>query len=315
MNKKETKFIFLGTGPLAESALYSLFQNDLIPLLVITSPDKKSGRNLELQKNIIATWCESKNIKYIQPDKLTKEILEETLEKILEENNEENNFEKDFLKNIDLFIVASYPKILKEEILNIPKYGCINIHPSLLPKYRGPSPIQSALLNGDENIGISIMKIDKEVDHGEILIQKEIRIEDRDVNEKLERKCGAEGALMINDLLEHYLNGNLKLKEQDHDKATFTHKFEKKAGEINLKTTSTKELQNKFRALLPHIPIYFFINHKNKNEEKEIRIKITDIDLDKNNIENKSVKDIIKKVIPEGKSEMSFSDFEKGYLK
>lgn len=310
MENKNIEFVFFGSGPLAESALFYLYQNDLIPSLVITSPNKKSGRNLEIHKNIISTWCESKNIECWQPETL--------------KNIDINS--SPLSKNVfDIGIVVSYPKILRKEILDLPKYGCLNIHPSLLPKYRGPSPIQTALLNGDGKIGISIMKLDEEVDHGPILIQKEIDLIDEDTNEKVERKAGSLGGELLSQILSHYLDGNLKLIEQDHSKATFTHKFEKKIGEIKL-DNKAEDVQNKFRALLPHIPIFFFVNktspqpspkerEKFQNTEKLIRVKITKINLDKNFAKDKLAKDIIEKVIPEGKSEMNFEDFEKGYLK
>ena len=154
------------------------------------------------------------------------------------------------------------------------------------------------------------MKLDEEIDHGPILIQTELQLEDEDTNEIIERKAGNMGGQMISQILEHYIAGNLKLLDQDHNKATFTRKFEKKEGEIKLEDKA-EELQNKFRAFLPHIPIFFFINHK----DREIRVKITEINLDKDFAKDKSAKEIIKKVIPEGKSEMTFTDFEKGYLK
>ena len=294
MDNKNIKFVFFGSGPLAESALYSLYQNNLAPSLVITSVDKKSGRNLELHKNVISTWCESKNIECWQPETLKNlDIKSSPLGK----------------QNFDIGIVVSYPKILKKEILDLPKNGCLNIHPSLLPKYRGPSPIQSALLNGDEKIGISIMKLDEEVDHGPILIQTEMDLETEDVNEKVERKAGSFGGELLAQILNHYLDGNLKLIEQDHVRATFTRKFEKSEGEIKLDDNG-ETVQNKFKALLPHIPIFFFINHK----DREIRVKVNEIELDKNLARDKKAKEIIKKVTPEGKSEINFSDFEKGYL-
>jgi len=294
MDNKNIKFVFFGSGPLAESALYSLYQNNLVPSLVITSPNKKSGRNLELHKNIISVWCESKNIKYWQPETL----------KNLDINSSPLGKE-----NFDVGVVVSYPKILKKEILDLPKNGCLNIHPSLLPKYRGPSPIQSALLNGDDKIGISIMKLDEEVDHGPILIQTDMDLEIEDVNEKVERKAGRFGGEMLAQILNHYLDGSLKLIDQDHSQATHTRKFSKAEGEIKLEDNA-ETVQNKFKALLPHISIFFFINHK----DREIRIKVNEIELDKNLAKNKQVKEIIKKVTPEGKSEMNFSDFEKGYL-
>ncbi len=295
MQNKNIKYIFWGTGPLAESSLFTLYQNELIPSLVITSPDKRSGRKMELHRNIIASWCESKNIKYWQPESLKN--LDIKSSPLIEDE-------------FDVAIVASYPKILKEEVLNLPKFGSLNIHPSRLPKYRGPSPIQTALLNGDTSTAISIIKLDKEVDHGPILIQKEIDILNEDTNETLERKCGAVGGELVLQILPHYIDGALKSIEQDHIKATFTRKFNKKEGEIKLEDMA-KEVQNKFRAFLPHIPIFFFINHNNK----QIRVKISKIDLSKEFVKNKTAREIIEKVIPEGKSEIDFNSFLLGYIK
>ncbi len=295
MQNKDIKFIFFGTGPLAESALYSLSKNDLLPSLIVTSPDKKAGRNLEVQKNIIATWGETKNIKVWQPETLKNTDLE-------------NSPLKEF--RFDVAIVASYPKILAKEILDIPKYGMLNIHPSLLPKYRGPSPIQTALLNGDTSTAISIMKLDEKMDEGPILIQKEIQILEEDTNETLERKCGAEGGEILAQVLIHYLEGNLKPTNQNHSLATYTRKFEKSDGKIKLEDKAL-EVQNKFKALLPHIPVFFFVKH----QDRDIRVKVSEIILERDFSKDKLAKDIIKKVIPEGKSEMVFQDFERGYLK
>ncbi len=295
MENENIKYIFWGSGPLAESALYTLYKNNLIPSLVITTPNKKSGRKMELQKNIIASWCESKNIKYWQPESL----------KNLDIKSSPLN-EHEF----DVAIVASYPKILRKEILNLPKYGSLNIHPSKLPKYRGPSPIQTALLNGETSTAVSIIKLDEDIDHGPILIQKEIDILNEYTNETLERVCGTIGGDLILQILSHYIDSTLKLIEQDHIKATFTKKFNKSEGEISLNDNAII-IQNKFKAFTPHIPLFFFINHNNKS----IRIKISKINLDKNFAKNKIAKEIIEKVIPEGKGEMNFKDFSRGYIK
>ncbi len=294
MQNKNIKYIFFGSGALAESSLFTLYKNNLTPSLVITTPDKRSGRKMELQENIIKKWCQSKNIKFWQPESLKN--LEISSSPLIEEN-------------FDLAIVASYPKILKENILKIPKYETLNIHPSKLPEYRGPSPIQSALLDGETKTYVSIIKLDNEIDHGPILIQKEIEILDEDNNEILERKCGAIGGELILQILPHYLEGSLRLIEQDHSKATFTRKFEKFEGEINL-NDDAEIVQNKFKAFLPHIPIFFKINHKNK----EIRIKVSKININREFAKGKLAKEIIEKVIPEGKNEMTFESFVNGYI-
>lgn len=299
MKTKQINFIFWGSGPLAESSLFALYQNGLVPSLVITSPNKKVGRGLNLQENIIASWCQNKNIKVWQPESL-KEI-----------NIKDSPLN---IADLDLSIVASYPKILKKEVLDLPKYKTLNIHPSLLPMYRGPSPIQTALLNGDNKTGVSIIQLDEEIDHGPILIQKEIDIFKEETNEKLERRCGQEGGELLIQILGPYLEGSLKLKEQNHKEATFTRKFNKEDGFIILEEKADI-LFNKFRALLPHTPIYFNIKHKTKNEERVLKIKITELDFSLYEEKDSLLaKDIIKKVIPEGKKEMLFVDFKRGYI-
>ena len=293
---EKIKFAFLGNGPLAENALLSLLKNNLIPNIIITTLDKKEGRNLNLKNNILKELAIKNKIPILQIASFKDFVLE--------------NSALDPKNNFDVFIVVSFPKILKENILNIPKFGCLNIHPSLLPKYRGPSPIQSALINGDTKTGISIIKINQDIDAGEILIQTEIDIKEEETNEILEKKYGEIGGDILSQILKEYCAGNMLLENQDHSLATHTKKFEKKDGEIFL-DDKAKILQNKFKALLPHISIFFYIE---KNNSK-FRIKITKINLEKENIENKLAKDIILKVIPEGKKEISWEDFQRGYLK
>ena len=148
-------WIFFGTGALAESVLMSLVRAGYIPKYVVTKPDRPSGRHLAMTKPYIKTWCEMKGIPVLQPENL--KTLEETSPL--------------YAGEYDVFIVASYGKIIPEKILETPRMGVLNVHPSLLPKYRGPSPLESVLLDGEMTTGVSIMKLDKEMDHGPILVQ------------------------------------------------------------------------------------------------------------------------------------------------
>lgn len=293
-SSSKLKYIFYGSGPLAENSLATFIQNNFLPSLVITTANQKSGRRLQLQENPILTLCKANKLKSWQPISLKNLNLKET------PLNEE----------FDLAIVASYPKILPKEILQIPKYGNLNIHPSLLPKYRGPSPISTAILNGEEKIAVSIILLDEEIDHGPILIQKELTLLETETNLEIEKKSGQLGAQLILEVLEAYLSKTLKLKEQKHSQATFTYKFQKADGEITLEDTAL-EIQNKFRALTPHIPLFFFIQH----HQQPLRIKIIEIDFNKKLNENKLARDIILKVIPEGKPAMTWENFKNGYLK
>ena len=153
-NMQDLKYIFYGTGPLAESALYSLYHTGLIPVAIVTKPDALVGRHQTLTEPMIKVWAKSKNIKVLQPESLKGE------------NNILNTFLKD--NPIDIAIVASYGKIIPEYILDIPGHGTLNIHPSTLPLYRGPSPIESQLLAGANSIGLSIMALDAGMDSGPV---------------------------------------------------------------------------------------------------------------------------------------------------
>ena len=286
-------FAFFGTGPLAESVLASLYRANIIPKLVVTRPDSPQGRHMQITPPHIKTWCELKGIEVFQPESL-KDIG----------NNSPLHKEK-----FDLFIVASYGKIIPEHILNLSTNGVLNVHPSLLPEYRGPSPIESALLDGKEKIGISIMKLDNEMDHGPILVQNEFQIDKEATAQTLEVTCGQLGGELLVQILPHYIDKTLIPKEQDHSKATFCKKITKELGEITLDTEAVT-VRNKFRALTPWPSLYFFIKHEDKNT----RVKITKVDLINNISDNQTAKDIILSVIPEGKKEMDFESFNRGYM-
>ena len=140
-------FAFFGTDEFAVAVLKYLSTYHLSPALIITTPDKPKGRKLAFTPSPVKVWAETNKIN-VGPAM--------------------SNISSQF----DLFIVASYGKIIKKEILDLPKFGTLNVHPSLLPKYRGPSPIQTAILNGDGKTGVTIMLLDNQVDHGPILATK-----------------------------------------------------------------------------------------------------------------------------------------------
>lgn len=158
----------------------------------------------------------------------------------------------DIDNSFDLAILVAYGKIIPAEILSKPKFGFVNVHPSLLPKYRGPSPIQTAILEGDKETGVTIIKLDQEVDHGPILAQKEIEIAGDDTHESLTEKTGQAGSKLLVEILPRYLSGKIKPQEQNHANATFTEKIIKADGFINLENPpSAKALDLMIRAYFP----------------------------------------------------------------
>lgn len=286
-------FAFFGTGPLAESVLASLVCAGYTPSLVVTKPDTAQGRHMVVTPPTIKVWSEMKHIPVIQPETLKSDVLYQELQ----------------AKDLELFIVASYGKIIPEDILNLPKHGVLNVHPSLLPLYRGPSPIESVLLSGSMTTGVSIMKLDSEMDHGPILTQAAFIIHPETTAGSMEVECGQLGGELLVQVLPHYLDGVLIPKEQDHSKATICKKITKDLGETTL-TTQASEVQRKCRALTPWPGLYFFVDHKGSR----MRIKINKVDLTLQGTDTLVARDIILTVTPEGKKEIDFQDFKRGYL-
>lgn len=284
MNK--FSFVFFGTDEFAVQVLDRLDQAGWLPEVVITTPDTPQGRKLKLTPSPVKQWTQSKGLRCLTPASLKQDFLIQNHPELLQ-------------ANYDFFLVASYGKILPVFLLNVPSGGTLNIHPSLLPKYRGPSPIQSAILAGDKETGVTIMVLDQEMDHGPILSQKKIPINHTDDSEKLKEKLAHLGAEILIEIIPGWLKGEISATEQDHNQATYTSKFTKSDGEINLQDNSILNYR-KFQALRANPGIYFFQNVLSKNR----RIKITQAHLANDEF-------IIDRVIPEGKKEMAWEDYRR----
>jgi methionyl-tRNA formyltransferase len=194
-------------------------------------------------------------------------------------------------------VVADFGLIIPDAILNAFPKGIINIHPSLLPKYRGPSPVQTAISNGEKTTGVSIMRVDNEIDHGPILGFEKEEVLDSDTADSLYKRLFAKGSNLLLKLLDSYIKGDLKLQAQDHAKATFTKLLTRQDGFIDMsKVESQKskvELKRKIRAYFPWPGVWF--KAKLNNVEKIIKL------LPENKIQ------------VEGKKPMSYKDFLNGY--
>ena len=253
--KSKIKLYFFGTPEFAAAALDSLIADSRFQILgVVTQPDKPVGRKQELKPSPIKIIAKKNNLKVIQPIKLknNKEIF-------------------DLLNNgkPDLIIVSAYGKIIPKEILDIPKFGCINIHPSLLPKYRGPSPIQSAILNCDEKTGITIMLMDEGMDSGDLLAQKEINIDPKENFESLHDKLSLQSAKFLIETIIKYLNKEIIPQKQDNAKAVFCKLLEREDGKIDF-SKSVKQIDCQIRAFTPWPGAFTQVSGK--------RLKITDFE-------------------------------------
>lgn len=271
------KFVFFGTPEISVDVLNQLKEFGITPSLIVTQLDKAQGRGLEVTPPPVKTWAIQNQIPYLQPAKL-KEI-QENLENI----------------SADWYLVVAYGKILPSWLLAIPGRRVLNIHPSLLPLYRGPSPIESALLNEDSITGVSLMILDEEMDHGPLLGQSDYEITDSTTKQSLYKELSTMGACLVRDYVPEYLLGSLTAIAQHHDHATYCEKFAKEDGEINEHDTS-KKIWNKWRAFCGWPGLYFF----REKDGRKIRYKITDATL-----EDEKFK--ILRVIPEGKKEVEYS--------
>ena len=279
------KFAFFGSSELSAIVLDELERAGLAPSCIVSTPDKPQGRKMLITPTVVKDWGLKRNIKVYTPAKLDKIFID--------------SFKKE---NCEVSIVASYGKIIPETVISIPAKGTLNIHPSLLPQYRGASPLQSAILNDTKNTGVSIMLIDKEMDHGPILAQEKITINEWPPYAEFEKIMAIKGAQLLAEILPEWIEGKIKAKEQDHTLATFTKKMTKEDGLINLADDSYLNFR-KIQAYSEWPQAYFLIEHGSK----KIRVKIT----------KASYKDsvlIIEKVIPEGGKEMTYEDFRRGYV-
>jgi methionyl-tRNA formyltransferase len=178
--------------------------------------------------------------------------LQNRIEVLQPESLKDNNEVIQLLKDLqpDLIVVVAYGLILPKEVIAIPKFGVVNVHASLLPKYRGASPIQAAILNGDNRAGVTIMLIDELLDHGPILSQKDLKVSKNETFATLHDKLAALGAKLLTKTLPDYLNGKIKPQEQDQSLATFCKKITKEDGKIDL-ITSPIVIERQVRAFNP----------------------------------------------------------------
>ena len=229
--------VFFGTPDFAIPALKSLLNFGYNIVAVVTQPERPAGRAMVITPSPVKKFALEKQIPVLEPHNLKKD---------------EDAFENFKHLNPNLCIVAAYGKIIPKRYLDIPKYGFLNIHPSLLPKYRGPSPVQTAILNGDAETGASIMLVDEEIDHGPLLAKREFLISNFQFSnhDEMAKKLFELGAELLIETLPKYISEEIKPEPQDHGQATFTKMFSREDGRINW-SDSPDKIYNQIRALNP----------------------------------------------------------------
>ncbi len=238
------KIIFMGTPIFAVPILKSLYQNGYPISVVYTQPPQKSKRGQKINKSPIQGISETLNIDFRSP--IT-----------LKDNQDEYKFLKEL--NADLAVVVAYGQIIPKEFLELTKKGFINVHGSLLPTLRGAAPIQRAIMNLDEEIGISIMKIVEELDSGPITNIYKFKLDKNSNAQEISEKLSLLAAEKILDNIDNILEDKAKFIEQDHSKATYAKKIDKKEGQIDWKTGASKII-GKINGLFPSPGAFFSFN-------------------------------------------------------
>lgn len=274
--------VFFGTF-ISVEILEHMQKADLLPRLIVTAPDKPKGRGLNTAPAPVVVWANEHGIPVIQP---------ETLNPVPKELK---------TQPWDLFVVVGYGTILPKAVLDLPAHGVINVHPSLLPELRGPSPIRTAILEDKKTTGVTVMLLDEKMDHGPIIAQARVEIDGWPPKASLLEELLADvGGELLVDTIIPWINGDITPEEQKHERATYSKKIKKDDGLIDLENDPYQNYL-KIQALEGWPGTYFFVQKGNKR----IRVKIADAEYANGVL-------TVTRVIPEGKKEMSYEDFKRG---
>ena len=299
------RILFMGTPDFAEMCLRALVENGQNVVGVISQPDKQNGRGMKVRFCDVKRYALEKGLEVYQPETLKDEAIKGLLEEL----------------NPDIIVVVAYGKILPEYVLKFPKYGCINVHGSLLPEYRGASPIQRAVIDGKKITGVTTMYMDKGLDTGDMLLTKEYEIgENTNTGEAFDdlAKIGAE---LLLETLKGLEEGTITPTPQDHDKATYAEKIFK--DECAVSFDEMKEtVHNKIRGLYPFPGAFCYHNGKMlklcesrlyKSDVKDAKVgEVIELSKDGILVKCREGAVLLTKVKPEGKGEMSASDLING---
>ena len=239
------KILFMGTPDFAAESLKALINDKREVAAVISQPNKPKNRGMKVVKTPVAQTAEETGIPCYHPETLRNGAIEELLKEI----------------KPDIIVVVAYGKLLPEYVLNFPKYGCINIHGSLLPKYRGAAPIQYSILKGEKETGVTSMYMAKGMDTGDMILKKSIPIEESDNAGTLHDKLAALGAELLLQTLDAIECGKAPREKQEESEATYTSQLTKEMGNINW-SESADTIINLIRGLDPWPCAYSFVNGK-----------------------------------------------------
>jgi len=300
------KVVFFGSSKFSLPSLIALAKTEHEVVAVITPPDKKGGRGLKLRPTAVKDYALKNSLEILQPQNPSKD----------------KGFESKLKKfNAEVFIIISYGHILSSYVLNLANSFAINVHPSLLPKYRGAAPVNWAIINGDKKTGITIFKVTEKVDAGPIIYQEEEDILKEDNSVSLGKRLSEKAPKVLLKSLSMIKQGSVKLVPQQAKEATFAPKLKKKDGLINFNQPAYK-LHNKIKGMLDWPTAFTFFRGK------RIEILKSNFDKAQSNYPTSTVIDVgsqgikvatkegillMERLKPEGKKEISACDFARGY--
>ncbi|MCR5024805.1 MAG: methionyl-tRNA formyltransferase [Lachnospiraceae bacterium] len=299
--------IFMGTPDFAEGALKELIRAEQNIIMVVTQPDRAKGRGKDISMPPVKICAVEHGIEVFQPEK----VKDPEAVKVIRD------------KKPDLIVVAAFGQILSKEILDIPKYGCVNIHASLLPEYRGAAPIQKCIMDGKKETGVTIMQMNEGLDTGDILMKRSIEIDDEETGGSLFEKLSRLGALMITEAIPLIEAGKLIPEKQDDAKSSYAGMLNKETGAIKFKNSAV-ELERLVRAMNPWPSAYTKFRNKTLKIWKASVVDdietddiyqtgtITNITKDDFTVKCGEKSLVIKELQLEGKKRMSAHDFMLG---
>lgn len=239
------RIVFFGTPYIAAEILRQILDSKHEIIALVTQPDRPAGRGGSISFSPAKQAALDAGIKILQPQKVADDIFLDELEAL----------------DAQLFVVAAYAQKLPMRLIEMPPKGCINVHPSLLPKYRGASPLTAAILNGDEKSGVTIMKVAEAMDAGDILMQEEMPLDPHETNSTITEKAIKLGGRLLLETIEAIEAGTVRACRQDDDKSTYVKQVSKEDGRIDF-TESAAVIERKIRAFDPWPGTYTYLNGK-----------------------------------------------------
>lgn len=237
------KLVFFGSSDLSVAILDELEQLKMAPVAVVTQPDRPQGRRAKLAATPVKDWAYARDIQVFDAQAEDPEQFYRNLSEI----------------KADAFLTAAYGEYLPKKVLNLPEKGSLNVHPSLLPKYRGASPVQTAIIEGESISGVTLMLMDEKMDSGPILAQREVTIPENITSGEMMDVMADESRYLIRTALPQYFAGELEARAQDDSEATYSRTFTREDGRVDF-SKSAQEIHNQIRGLTPWPGVFAYMN-------------------------------------------------------